>query len=175
MAGAVLRTLWAVALVGALSGPAAADGVQPITRPDGPTPTGQFVWNDGSKDHTLSLAALEEALPMVQVTTASHYSDEVETFQGVLLRDLVAHLGAEGADGLEVRATDAYVATVPRADWSNWDVVLATRQDGQPILPRKRGPARIVYPLDGNPELNTNDYAARGVWLISRITAVRSN
>jgi len=65
------------------------------------------------------------------------------------------------------------LSPIPREDWEKWPVILATRQDGEPLERRTQGPARVVYPIDDHPELNAADYKPRWVWTIKKIEAAK--
>lgn len=104
-----------------------------------------------------------EGLGLRRVRTRSPWEDGSFTFEGVLLRDVLKHAGLGDAKAVRVRASDDYIQTIPREDWVNAPVLLATRQDGQPMTRRMQGPTRIVYPLDDHPELDTPLHKPRWV------------
>lgn len=110
-----------------------------------------------------------ERLPMVQLRTRTLTDDQEVDFQGVLLADLLKHVGAAAAERITVRAEDYYSAVIPQSDWIRFPVLLATRVDGRPLSRRDRGPAKIIYPIGDHPELAEPPYANRGVWLVSEI------
>jgi hypothetical protein len=110
-----------------------------------------------------------ERLPTVEIEGRASPDEPVTAFQGVLLSDLARMIGADDAEILIVRASDGYAADIPREDWERWPVVFATRANGAPLTLRKRGPARIIYPVDRYPELAGRTYIDRSVWLITEI------
>lgn len=110
-----------------------------------------------------------ERLSMVEIAGRASPDEAVTAFQGVLLSDLARMIGAGEAEVLVVRGSDGYAADIPRQDWERWPIVFATRADGAPLTLRKRGPARIIYPVDRHPELVGRTYIDRSVWLITEI------
>lgn len=128
----------------------------------------RLLLRDGGATRDLPLAELD-ALTQVEITGRTSPDEPIASFQGVLLRDVVALIGAAEADQIVVRASDGYSAVIPREDWTRWPVVLATRRDGKPLTVRQRGPARILYPTRDHPELATRTYTDRSVWLVAEI------
>ena len=95
---------------------------------------------------------LLEALPAFTLNTTTPWTDGEQVFDGVLLRDLMAHLGA--TDGtLRSRALNDYVIEIPAADYAEDDVIVAYRHNGQRMSVREKGPLWVIYPDGtGNPE-----------------------
>jgi hypothetical protein len=108
------------------------------------------------------------ALPRHRITTATPWYDQPRTFEGPLLRDLLAAVGAEGKT-LRVEALNDYSARVPASDAIEFDVVIADRIDGEPIPVRERGPLFIIYPFDQVEMLRTQQYYERCVWQVRSI------
>ncbi len=108
------------------------------------------------------------AIGMKTITTNTLYSTKPSTYSGVLMRDLLDHLGAKG-DKIDFLALDDYRTEAPTGDYYKFDVLLALEKDGKPLSIRMRGPSRIIYPIDQNPELRDKIYASRMVWQIKRM------
>jgi hypothetical protein len=113
-------------------------------------------------------AEMLAALPRHRIVTATPWYDGPRTFEGPLLRDVLAAVGASGRT-LEVEALNDYAAEVPFADALAYNVVIADRIDGQPIPVRERGPLFIIYPFDQVPQLKTEQYYQRSVWQVKSI------
>lgn len=111
-----------------------------------------------------------EALGLYRLTTTGPFEDGSPTFEGVLLADLLAKVGMTEADGVELAASDGYSFVIPREDWTTYPLLLATRQDGQPL--EERGPLRIIYPVSSHPELADESYNPRWVWALTSMKAV---
>jgi hypothetical protein len=120
---------------------------------------------DGSATFDAEMFA---SLPRQRITTATPWYDKPRTFEGPLLRDLLAATGASGKT-LRVEALNDYAADVPIADALQYDVVIAGRIDGEPIPVRERGPLFIIYPFDQVPALKTEQYYQRAVWQVKSI------
>jgi len=113
-------------------------------------------------------AEMLAALPRQKIVTATPWYDQPRTFEGPLLRDLLAVVGASGRT-LKIAALNDYAADVPFGDVLAYNVVIADRIDGQPIPVGERGPLFIVYPFDQIPQLKSERYYQRSVWQVKSI------
>ena len=122
------------------------------------------------EDRTVTLDRAEfAALPRSSVVTSTPWTEGDSRFDGVLLRDLLAHLGLPAGD-VVARALNDYEAAIPAADIAGYDVLVADRLDGKAMAIREKGPLWIIYPLDAHPELEGPDTEAKMVWQLSRLT-----
>jgi hypothetical protein len=150
---------------------AAAEGTMQVRLPVVPDSLpGVVVRLPDGRDRMLTVAELE-SLGIREVRTTSPWEEGRIVVAGPLLRDVLAHVGLADAPGIVVRSMDDYAPVIPRADWQDYPVILATRFDGKPLGRRHKGPTRIVYPLLAFPELATAERDARWVWLIASIEA----
>lgn len=90
---------------------------------------------------------LLESLPQHTMTTTTKWTDGEQTFEGVLLRDLISALGAEGKT-LTATALNDYQVEIPASDADEYPVLLATKQNGKAMRVRNKGPIWIIYPDD---------------------------
>ncbi|MCG6657666.1 molybdopterin-dependent oxidoreductase [Halomonas campisalis] len=111
---------------------------------------------------------LLEALPPRELATSTVVTDGVNHFEGVLMRDLLERVGAEG-DTAVATALNDYVVDIPLEDFHDFDVVVATHMDGEKLTPRDKGPLWIVYPRDDHSELQDIRYDYRWVWQLERL------
>lgn len=93
------------------------------------------------------------------------------TFEGPLLREILAAVGATGTN-LKVRALNDYAADVPAED-AKLDTILATKLDGKPMSIRDKGPLMLVYPFDLDADLYNEKYFSRSVWQIKEIEVIK--
>ena len=107
-------------------------------------------------------AALE-ALPQHELSTSTPWTDGVSAFEGPLLCDLLARVGAQGSV-LRAKAINDYVIDIPVSDCERYPVILALKRDGKELSRRDMGPVWIVYPRDDYPELRLETINARWVW-----------
>lgn len=122
----------------------------------------------GDNTQSVSLAELE-GLGMYRVVTTSPWEKGELTFEGPMLLDVVAYLGLQDAPGLLFRAVDGFVAEIPKSDWQEGPVLLATRKDGNLMSRRNQGPTRIIYPLIAHPAFADDVHKGRWIWLIADI------
>jgi hypothetical protein len=115
--------------------------------------------------------AMLEALPRHQLKTSTAWTDGVKTFEGVLLRDVLARVETKGSEGALVKATalNDYSIDIPVADFNRFDVLLAWSMDGERLTVRDKGPLWIVYPRDQVRELRDERYDQRWVWQLNRL------
>lgn len=113
-------------------------------------------------------AALE-AVGTISYETGTPWYPEPVKFEGVPLSKLMQYLGAKG-EHIVVTALNDYSSDIPFSDITKYNVILATKQNGQYMSVRDKGPLFIVYPFDSDPELKHQTYYGRSVWQVSRIT-----
>ena len=129
------------------------------TNPNPPTLT---VTGDIAKPLSLSLADLS-GMPHKTLKVTNPHDHKVETYDGVLLADLLKLAGAPSGDQLRgaamatyvvVEAADGYrvVFSIAELDPGIQDsnILLADKLEGHP-LDDKLGPLRIVAPFDKRP------------------------
>jgi hypothetical protein len=163
-AGLVIANAAAVAMFFFSS---AASALEPVQLPAAEAVAAFELVNQG--EQRLVTVPELEALGLHRVTTQSPWEEGLLTFEGVLFSDVVAYLGFEDAKAIRIRALDGYVQDVPREDWLGKPLLLATRQDGEPLVRRTQGPTRLVYPLSEYPDYQPVVQDARWVWLIKAL------
>lgn len=109
-----------------------------------------------------------ESLGIVTMAALSPLDDQPVEFQGVLLRRLLAAVGAHG-NAVEAIALNDYVAEIPISEVERHDVVIALMRQGHDIPVREMGPLMILYPIEREPGLDTEAIAARSVRQLARI------
>lgn len=178
--GCWLRRLIAAAMVlaaaGLIAGPLPA-GVAAWTEGNGPLPqpTGRVVLTvqgDIARGNAPGAArfdlAMIAALPRTGFSTSTVWTEGVAHYEGVLLADLLAFLGAEGAE-LTASAIDGYSVAIPVDSLRPDGPILAFQRDGVPMPVRDRGPLWIIYPYDDNPAYRNDTTYARSIWQLTLI------
>lgn len=114
-----------------------------------------------AKARTFSATDLE-ALGMK--TVQARYPDWPKgfTFEGPLLKDVLAAAGAKGSVA-RVRALDDYAADIPVSELDKYPVILALKRDGRYLGLGDRGPAWVIYPREDFEELRGAD-ELKWVW-----------
>lgn len=110
-----------------------------------------------------------EAIGSATIATSTPWHDGKPAFEGVPMSALLAHVGATG-EVAEVLALNNYRTTIPLADFSEYPVILALKQDGEYMTVRNKGPLFIIYPFDDYDELRTDLYYSRSAWQVRSIT-----
>lgn len=159
------RAACAAVMAGLCAGAALAQGV---SAPQPPVfVTGKIKAGDGARGFPLTVALLEK-LPQTSFTTNSPWTKTAQTYTGVLLRDVLAHLGATGTQ-LQAKALNDYAVTVPLEDAQQFDVIVAYKIDGQLVPVRDRGPLLIMYPFDAKVELQNRRFYERAIWQLKTL------
>jgi hypothetical protein len=109
-----------------------------------------------------------QALPAHRLETSTVVTDGVQSFDGVLMRDLLAAAGAQGGS-VTARALNDYAIEIPMSDFHDYDVVLALRMGGEDLTARDKGPLWIVYPRDDHAALQDIRYDYRWVWQLIHV------
>ncbi|MGE0726379.1 MAG: molybdopterin-dependent oxidoreductase, partial [Alphaproteobacteria bacterium] len=109
-----------------------------------------------------------EAMGKTVIKTSTKWTQGQSAFEGVLMRDLLKKVGANGKEIVALALND-YKVTIPIADFEKFDVILAYRRDGKTMPIRDRGPLWIMYPFDDNPAIKTDLYFARCAWQLKAI------
>jgi hypothetical protein len=159
------RAISAIAITVLLS--TLASALEPISLP-ATDAVAAFVVVRGDEKITVTVPELE-ALGLYRVTTKSPWEAGEFTFEGVLFSDVIEHLGLADASAIRVQAVDDYTQDIPREDWLDKPLILATRQDGIPLTRRMQGPTRLIYPLAEYPAYDARLQDPRWVWLIKTI------
>jgi hypothetical protein len=114
------------------------------------------------------IASLEK-LGVVSFQTASPWYNGRTTFTGIPLKKLMDYVGAKGSV-VKVTALNDYTTVIPLSDFSKYNVILASKINGEYIRVRDKGPLFIVYPYDSKPELNNQVFYSRSAWQVSKMS-----
>ena len=112
--------------------------------------------------------AMLESLGVTKVKTSTAWTAGESVFEGVLARDLLEAVGAEGTVVVATALND-YVASIPLRELYDYPVLLAFKMDGRDLELRDKGPIWIVYPRDQYNELNNSMIDKNWVWQLSEL------
>ncbi len=113
--------------------------------------------------------AMIEALPKHEIKTQNPWEQGVVTYQGVLLRDLLDYVKANGTV-MSLTALNDYRADISVEDARTIGVVLAYKRNGTYMPVREKGPLFVVFPFTDDPALANESRFAQSVWQVARIT-----
>ena len=135
------------------------------------------VLEDAQADLRVELDSRDLAgLPLTEFRTGSVWTDAVHLYTGVLLRDLLLHLGVDpsATDGsVTISALDGYSARMKFHEITEVAPMLAFLRDGAPMPLREQGPFWLLFPYDDDPVFQTESIYARSVWQVSHILVER--
>ncbi len=109
-----------------------------------------------------------DALPQTTLVTKTPWTSGMTTFVGPELGTL-AKLGPGNAVSAELHALNDYSASIPAKDWTDYNVILATRVNGAAPRVYEKGPYWLMYPLDQMPQPTPQIYVTRMVWQVESI------
>lgn len=142
-----------------------------LVAPDGPVileVSGSIQHKNSADGKALFDSEMLAGFPQHHFSTSTTVTDGVKRFDGILVRDLLEHLGAEGKIARATALND-YVIDIPIKDFTKFDVLLAHTMDGERLSLRDKGPLWIVYPRDDHTELHDIRYDYRWVWQLRHI------
>ncbi|MAM74630.1 hypothetical protein [Tistrella mobilis] len=116
--------------------------------------------------------AMLAAMPRSAIETTTPWTEGAQRFEGVLLADLVARLGATGTR-ITARALNDYSYAFDLADAMSHGALIADLTNGKQMSVRERGPLWIVFPLDEMKEMTEverHEMQSRMVWQLKQIT-----
>jgi hypothetical protein len=108
-------------------------------------------------------------MPATDVRTVTPWSDGKQVFRGVLVRDLLARIGA-ASGGVTANGIDDYAVDIPAEDFLDYDVIVAYSLNGKPLPAEDKGPLWLIYPFSADAALRKDIYYARSVWQLRRLT-----
>ncbi|WP_374654143.1 molybdopterin-dependent oxidoreductase [Dongia sp.] len=162
-------TIGAVLLLG-LSVPALA--LDPLPAPQGPvllTVAGKIAIGNtpgGRAEFDLDML---RALPRSGFATSTIWTDGVQRFEGVLVADLLARLGATASE-IDATAANDYEIRFPAADATEHGALIAYAANGAPLPDDNKGPLWIVYPYDRDEALRSERFISQSVWSLETMT-----
>ena len=110
-----------------------------------------------------------EALPSVEFTTATIWTDGPQTFRGVPLNVFLDAIEADG-ETISARAINDYAVSIPVSDAVDGGPIIAYRQNGNYMSRREKGPLWVVYPYDDSIDYRSEVVYSRSIWQLDRIT-----
>jgi len=165
---AFLRGAFSAILVLALTSWAFADGFDP-PKGDVLLTIRGLITVTNADDGSLQLDQAQlESLPQTEFTTSTTWTSGTPSFKGVLLRNLIAAVGASGGT-ITLKAVNDYAITMPVADVADDAPLLAFLMDGQTMSLRDKGPVWMVYPYDADERFRTEEIYSRSIWQLTDI------
>ncbi|PSJ45813.1 hypothetical protein C7H85_09990 [Zobellella endophytica] len=138
---------------------------EPLPAAQGPvllSLTGNVATTNAGERADFDMAMLQQ-LPQHELTTETPWTEGAHRYSGVLLRDLLARVGASG-ERIRALALNQYHVDIDWATAAGLPVLLATHQDGEAMKIRDKGPVWILLPLSDMPALNTKQHHEMMIW-----------
>lgn len=150
----------------------AAIALEPLPVPSGQvvlTVDGNIALHNNADGQAQFDMAMLQALPKTSFKTSTIWTDGVQTFEGVLIADLLTRLGNEGTE-IRAYAANDYEFRFPVSDASKHDGLIAYHINGAPLPVTNKGPLWIVYPFDRDPGLQAETFQSESVWNLETMT-----
>lgn len=166
--------LWFAALVVVTlfaATPPSPVAANPLPSPSGPVilSVDGTIANSNSEDGKANLdLAMLQGLPARSIETTTPWTEGKQTFVGVSLADLLAHLGASG-DRVHAFASNQYEVTFAVTDVTEHGGIIAYQQNGAALTPDK-GPLWIVFDYDSDAMLLGERFQNASVWNLVSLT-----
>ena len=122
----------------------------------------------GEETQGYSLEEIDK-LTQVKVVTSNDFVDGKKTFEGPLARDIVLRIGGNQGSTIRLIAANDYEIEVDAYEFFAYDVILATRMEGELFPRRTKGPIWMIYPMSDHPELQDSSFNQRLIWQLIRI------
>jgi hypothetical protein len=161
------RTVLGLLAAAAASSPAGAASLAAPTGKVILTLAGKISIHNAGDTAQFDLAMLD-ALPQGRFEGETPWTKGNNVFTGPLGSAVLDAVGASGTN-LRVNALNDYNADVPAADFRQHAVILATRNNGDVMSIRDKGPIWVIYPMDKEPALRVETTYTRSVWQVKSI------
>ncbi|KMW59149.1 hypothetical protein AIOL_004130 [Candidatus Rhodobacter oscarellae] len=109
-----------------------------------------------------------EGLGLHEIITETPWTPGRTSFTGVLMRDLLADAGAQG-DVISAVALNDYSVDIPISDFDRYNVIMATKMNGEYLTIRNRGPLWVIYPYSDVRSLRNELFYTRSIWQLRSI------
>ncbi len=111
-------------------------------------------------------------LPHAGFETSTIWTEGLQTFEGVWLKDLIRHLDvSEGT--LELSALNEYLIEIEVEEVGDLGALVAYMRNGKPMTARDKGPLWVVFPYDSDVKFQSETTYARSVWQLDRIALLQ--
>ena len=131
------------------------------------TISGDLQQRNAAEGAAFDMAMLEK-LPQRSFSTKTPWYPEPRKFTGVLLRDLLAAVGARGKTVKAVALND-YRVDIPVDEAQRHDLMVAYLLDDKTMPVREKGPLVLIYPFDSEPQLRTAINYSRAAWQLKQL------
>jgi hypothetical protein len=143
-----------------------------------PMPTGKVILTISGKIAACNVGEIAqfdrgmlEALDWSSFTTLTPWYDTPVTFAGVRMSSLMRTVQA-GGETVVATALNDYETKIPISDFTEFNVLLALKRNGNYMPVRDKGPLFIVYPYDAASELKSQKYYGRSAWQLARLAVI---
>lgn len=141
-----------------------------MQKPTGPvilTVSGEIGESNAGGDAVFDRDMLK-SIGIKSLATTNPFDTGLQRYEGILLSDLLTHVGAKGTTLVAI-ALDGYTVEIPISDAKTYPVMLAMVWNGKEMTVRNKGPIWVVYPVDQFEKLKEEIYSIRSIWQLTRL------
>lgn len=127
----------------------------------------------GGERVSVDLTAEPALFPRTRFETSTVWTETSDLYEGVLLKDLLAYLGANlsaPSGRVVVEALDGYSAEIEFGLITEEAPLLAFLRNGHLMPRRAQGPYWLIFPYDHDARYRTESVYAQSVWQVTRLT-----
>ena len=112
------------------------------------------------------------ALPAVEFTTTTIWTEGPQTFVGLRVTELLERLGVDSGT-LTLMAANDYQVDVDVSSFEPDGAILAYDRNGRAMGLRDKGPVWMVYPYDSDSKFRSELIYSNSIWQLDRIIVTR--
>jgi len=112
-----------------------------------------------------------QSIGVADIETETPWTEGMAKFTGVLLKDLMQHVGAKSMT-FEATALDKYKYEFSEIDYEKYPVIIAWKLNDELLTVRTLGPLWIMFPYSDYEELDKEVYRDAAVWQLINISVL---
>lgn len=116
----------------------------------------------GSDAPTTWTMAELHALPAIEIETTTPFTEGLQRFVGVALRNVLGDVAPDAI--LSLRAVNDYVVEIPFAEVDDQFPIIAYERNGEAMSLRQNGPLWVMYPFDKKRDYQNELTYSRSIW-----------
>lgn len=117
----------------------------------------------------VSVKELEQKFQLLNITSYNPWEKKTTKHTGILINELIDKLAKPDTETIIFKAIDDYQVEIERNKWQKFRIVLVTREDGNYLSVKNKGPMRIIFP---DYDASKKEYEANlplWMWMIKQV------
>ena len=126
------------------------------------------VYDSAGEKHIFSTEKLL-SMPQKTITTKLPWNETVSEYRGITMDTLLSEVNVSIHKQVTFIALNDYKISVPKEDFSEYEPVIAIKENGKLMSIREKGPYWLIFPVSTHPEIDNTDYHAKMIWQIKEV------